>query len=94
VLPVPRLCEFYPGICLATEEKAQKNLSEGKKNLNQINKHLRQCTVHVLPIHPLIHIHTHAHKQTHTHTNTHPHKHTLQNNIITVDRGTKCTHIC
>ena len=22
-----RLCEFYPGICLTTDEKAQKNLS-------------------------------------------------------------------
>ena len=27
-----RLCEFYPGICLTTEEKARKNLSQGKKN--------------------------------------------------------------
>jgi len=26
---VPRLCGFYPGICLTTEEKAQKNLSQG-----------------------------------------------------------------
>jgi len=25
---VPRLCGFYPGICLTTEEKAQKNLSQ------------------------------------------------------------------
>ena len=25
-----RLCEFYPGICLTTEEKARKNLSQGK----------------------------------------------------------------
>jgi len=24
---VPRLCGFYPGICLTTEEKARKNLS-------------------------------------------------------------------
>ena len=33
---VPRLCEFYPGICLTTEEKARKNLSQGKKkNLSQ-----------------------------------------------------------
>jgi hypothetical protein len=31
VLAVPRLCEFYSGICLTTEEKAQKNLSQGKK---------------------------------------------------------------
>ena len=27
VRAVPRLCEFYPGICLTTEEKAQENLS-------------------------------------------------------------------
>jgi hypothetical protein len=26
---VLRLCELYPGICLTTEEKARKNLSEG-----------------------------------------------------------------
>jgi len=26
---VPRLCELYPGICLATEEKAWINLSQG-----------------------------------------------------------------
>jgi len=32
VRTVPRLCEFYPGICLTTEEKARKNLSQGKKN--------------------------------------------------------------
>ena len=29
VLAVPRLCGFYPGICLATEEKARKILSHG-----------------------------------------------------------------
>jgi len=26
---VPRLGELYPGICLTTEEKARKNLSQG-----------------------------------------------------------------
>ena len=26
---VPHLCEFYPGICLTTEEKARKTLSQG-----------------------------------------------------------------
>ena len=26
---VPPLCELYPGICLTTEEKAWKNLSQG-----------------------------------------------------------------
>jgi len=25
----PRRCELYPGICLTTEEKARKNLSQG-----------------------------------------------------------------
>ena len=39
---VPRLCEFYPGICLTTEEKAWKNLSQGKKNLSQVKKNLTQ----------------------------------------------------
>jgi hypothetical protein len=29
VRAVPRLGELYPGICLATEEKARKNLSQG-----------------------------------------------------------------
>jgi hypothetical protein len=42
---VPRLCKFYPGICLTTEEKAQKNLSQGKKNLSQVKKNLSQRTV-------------------------------------------------
>jgi hypothetical protein len=27
VRAVPRLCGFYPGVCLTTEEKARKNLS-------------------------------------------------------------------
>jgi len=27
---VPRLCGLYPGICLTTEEKARKNLSQGR----------------------------------------------------------------
>jgi hypothetical protein len=87
---VPRLCEFYPGICLATEEKAQKNLSQVKKNLSQ-------STVYILPKHPHIknpHKHTitkptHTHTSTHTHTHTYykphtyarKHTHTLQNNI-------------
>ena len=29
VRTVPRLCRFYPGICLTAEEKARKNLSQG-----------------------------------------------------------------
>jgi hypothetical protein len=38
VRSVPRLCEFYPGICLKTEEKARKNLSQVKKNLKTSKK--------------------------------------------------------
>jgi hypothetical protein len=58
---MPCLCEFYPGICLTTEEKAQKNLSQGKKNLSQGKKNpsqgtktLSQSTVYILPKHPHI----------------------------------------
>jgi len=45
VRAVPRLCEFYPDICLTTEEKARKNLSQGKRNLSQVKKNLGQSTV-------------------------------------------------
>jgi len=31
VRAVPRLGELYPGICLTTEEKAWKNLSQGSR---------------------------------------------------------------
>ena len=55
VRAVSRLCEFYPGICLATEEKARKKLIQGKKTLNQ-------STVYILPKHP------HITKSTQTHT--------------------------
>jgi len=30
---VPRLCELYPGICLTTEQKARKNLSQGSRRV-------------------------------------------------------------
>jgi NADH dehydrogenase FAD-containing subunit len=90
---VPRLCVFYPGICLTTEEKARKTLSQGKKNLSQVKKNLSQSTVYILPKHPNItkptqthtlqktHTHTHTHHTHTTHTHTHTHTHTLQNNI-------------
>jgi hypothetical protein len=29
----PHLCEVYPGICLTTEEKARKNLSQGSRRV-------------------------------------------------------------
>ena len=71
---MPRLCEFYPGICLTNEEKARQNLSQGKKKLSQ-------STVNILPKHP--HITKPSQTQTlqnpHIHTRTHTHR--LQNNI-------------
>jgi hypothetical protein len=30
---VPRLCKLYPGICLTTDEKAWKNLSQGSRRV-------------------------------------------------------------
>ena len=33
VLAVPRLCELYSGICLTTEGKARKNLSQGSRRV-------------------------------------------------------------
>jgi len=56
-----RLCEFYPGICLTTEEKARKNISQGKENLNQVKNNLSQSTVYIYQ---------------NTHTLQNPHKHT------------------
>jgi len=38
VLVVPRLCGFYPGICLTTEEKAWKNLSQGSHTYYHYSK--------------------------------------------------------
>ena len=33
VRTVPRLCELNPGICLTTEKKARKNLSQGSQRM-------------------------------------------------------------
>jgi len=76
VQTVPRLCKFYPAICLKTEEKARKNLSQGKKNLSLVKKNLSQSTVYILPKHPHITKPTQTQKITtspppHTHTHTH-----------------------
>jgi hypothetical protein len=49
VRAVPCLCKFYPGICLTTDEKARKTLSQGKKNLSQVTKNLSQSAVCILP---------------------------------------------
>ena len=36
---VPRLCRFYPGICLTTEEKARKTLSQGSSQISRGSVH-------------------------------------------------------
>jgi hypothetical protein len=65
VLAVPSFCELYPGICLTTEEKARKNLSQGSrrdsKNAYYQDTHTLQKQI----------IHTHTPTPTHTHTHTH-----------------------
>jgi len=101
VRAVPRLCEFYPDICLTTEEKARKTLSQVKKNPSQ-------STVYILPkththyktltnTHITKPIHTHPPTHTHTHTHTHAHAHarahthiTKQYKTTTVQIKTKC----
>jgi hypothetical protein len=79
-----RLCEFYPGICFTTEEKARKNLSQGKKNLSQVKKNFKvQYTYYQ----------KHPHKRTHykTHSYTHSRIHTTkQYKTTTVQIKTKC----
>jgi len=83
VRAVSRLCEFYPGICLTTEEKSRKNLSKGKKNLSQVKKNLSQGAVlHITKTPTLYKTHTNTHitkrapsrarrARAHTHTHTH-----------------------
>ena len=76
---MPRLCEFYFGICLTTEAKARKNLSQSKENLSQVKKNLSQSAVFILPKHP--HITKLSQKHTLQNPHIHTHTHTLQNNI-------------
>ena len=54
------------------EEKARKNLSQGKKNFSQVKKNLTQSTIYILPKHP----HITKPPQTHTLQNPHIHTHT------------------
>jgi len=42
---VPRLCEFYSDICLTTEEKARKNLSQGTIQ-SEFLKHPHYCRIY------------------------------------------------
>jgi hypothetical protein len=73
---VPRLCEFYPGICLTTEEKARKNLSQGKKNPRLRKTSVRVQYTYYQNTHILQNPHKHTHYKTLTHTPTHTYTHT------------------
>jgi hypothetical protein len=61
VLAVPSLCEFYPGICLTTEEKARKIFSQGSR---RDSKYTHYQDTHTLQN---THMHTHMHTRTCTH---------------------------
>jgi hypothetical protein len=74
VRAVSHLCEFYPGICLTTEEKARKNLSQCKKTC-QVKKNLSQSTVYILPKHPHITKPTQTHTLQYLHIYKHTHTH-------------------
>jgi len=65
---VPCLCEFNPGICLTTEEKAWKNLSQGSRRvivcilyINKTPTQLQCPHIHTPTLLQNPHIHTHPH---------------------------------
>jgi hypothetical protein len=66
VLAVPSLCKLYLGICLTTEEKARKNLSESSRRDSK-NAHYQDT--HTLQ-NPPIQTHTRARARAHTRTQT------------------------
>jgi hypothetical protein len=79
---VPRLCEFILGICLKTEEKARKNLSQGSRRVLVYILHITKTPTQL----PYPHIHTptilqypHIHTNPHITKPTHTHTHTSQN---------------
>ena len=77
---MPRLCEFYAGIYLTTEEKAWKNLTQCKKNLSQVKKNLKVQKAYYQK-HPHITKPSQKHITKPTHTPTRAH--TLRNNTYT-----------
>ena len=72
---MPRLCEFYPGICLTTEEKAQKtSVGLRKTSIRVLYTYYQKyppitkpTQTHTLQ-NPLIHTRARTHTHTHTHT--------------------------
>ena len=69
---VPRLCEFYPGICLKLRIKHGKPSVRVRKT----SVRLRKTSVRVQYTY-----YQNTHTYTRGHAHTHTHKHTLQNNI-------------
>ena len=47
VRAVPRLCGLYPGICLTTEEKARKNLSQGSRRVPAGTMTIHKYTIRI-----------------------------------------------
>jgi len=85
VRAVPRLCEFYPGICFTTKEKARKNPSQGKKNFSQVKKtSVRVQYTYYQNTHTLQNTHITKHTHTHTHVTKQYKTTTVQINANTV----------
>ena len=91
VRTVPRLCEFYPGICLTTEGKAGKNLSQCKETSVRVRKtSVKVQYAYYQNTHTLQNLHTHTH--THTQNNIKPPQYKLKqtqykiypNKIVTI----------
>ena len=73
---VPCLCEFYPSICLTTEEKARKNLSQGKETSVTLRKtSVRVQYTYYQNTHTLQNQLKQGHYKTHTYTHAHTHTH-------------------
>ena len=47
VRAVPRLSGLYPGICLATEEKARKNLTQGNRRVPAGTMKIHKYTIRI-----------------------------------------------
>ena len=97
VRAMPRLCKFYPGICLTTEEKARKKLSQGSQRVLVYILQKRTHTHTHTSQKPHTYTHPHITKATHTHTHTSqkPHIHTPTHNkshTYTHPHITKATH--
>jgi len=51
-------CEFYPGICPTTEEKARKNLSQGSQRVIVYILHITKTPTHYKTTHMPTHYKT------------------------------------